>query len=256
MRELYEPFVRTGQPDPGDGSGLGRADQVRGERDARHAHLVHERDREPLQQGGRGRAQRPARDGHRRRIGSSFLFPGLGYGGSCFPKDVKALVRTAQGPGRRAAGGRRRRAHQRARRRRSWSRAWRSTWAGSQGKVIAVWGLAFKPRTDDMREAPALAVIEALLEEGAKVRAYDPKATEAARAHARRPRHLLPAQLRGGRGRGRAGGRDGVERVPRARLRAHQGAACGNPAIFDGRNIYNPDQLRELGFHYEGIGRG
>jgi UDPglucose 6-dehydrogenase len=187
------------------------------------------------------------------RIGPSFLFPGLGYGGSCFPKDVKALIRTAKDHGVEmpvvAAADRtnetqksilvpRIEAHLR----------------GLTGKLVAVWGLAFKPRTDDMREAPAIAVIEALVAKGAKVRAYDPKAMDVARPQ-------LPA---------------GVELVQRS-YEAVDGADAlvvvtewnefrepdferikslmRHHAIFDGRNIYNPQALRELGFHYEGIGR-
>ncbi|HET8646028.1 MAG TPA: UDP binding domain-containing protein, partial [Vicinamibacteria bacterium] len=121
-------------------------------------------------------------------------------------------------------------------------------------KVVAVWGLAFKPRTDDMREAPALALIQGLIKEGASVRAYDPKAMSAAR------------QVLGEKVTFTSRGYDAVEgadalvvatewnefREPdfqriRERMR--------RPAIFDGRNLYNPQTLRDLGFHYEGIGR-
>jgi len=125
---------------------------------------------------------------------------------------------------------------------------------GLKGKVIAIWGLAFKPRTDDMREAPALAVIEALLGRGATVRAYDPEAMDVAR-------ELLD---------------DRVELCAKS-YEALRGADAlvvitewnefrepdfdrmlelmRRPALFDGRNIYNPKQLKELGFEYEGIGR-
>jgi UDPglucose 6-dehydrogenase len=123
-------------------------------------------------------------------------------------------------------------------------------------KVIAVWGLAFKPRTDDMREAPALTLIQALLEKGATVRAYDPKAMP----HAKK---MLA---------GRAGitfcarSYDAVEGADALALVTEWNefrepdfdrlkAAMRRPAIFDGRNIFNPKYLREKGFHYEGIGR-
>ena len=126
--------------------------------------------------------------GSDRRIGTSFLFPGVGYGGSCFPKDVKALmqfsadkkydfkilkaVEAVNESQKRAAG--------RARSRR--------TSASLKGKTIAVWGLAFKPKTDDMREAPAIPLIEALLAKGAKVQAYDPEAMKVAQGHLRQRR--------------------------------------------------------------------
>jgi len=125
---------------------------------------------------------------------------------------------------------------------------------GLRGKVVGIWGLAFKPRTDDLREAPALAVIEALLAQGAAVRAYDPKAMTAAR------RVLGDRVTFCGRSYDAAEGADALViatewnefREPDFdRIRT----LMRHPAIFDGRNIYNPAQLRELGFHYQGIGR-
>jgi len=187
------------------------------------------------------------------RIGASFLFPGIGYGGSCFPKDVKALLKIASDAGAplsvveavdRANQGQTRVLLPRI----------EAHLGGLAGKVVAVWGLAFKPRTDDMREAPALAIIKGLLAGGASVRAYDPKAMPAAQ------------RMLGG----------GVTLCPRS-YDAVEGADAlvvatewnefrepdferikglmRRPAIFDGRNIYNPALLREMGFHYEGIGR-
>ena len=105
----------------------------------------------------------------------------------------------------------------------------RSFSGGLEGTTVAIWGLAFKPRTDDMREAPALAIIEALLRAGAKVRAYDPEAMRVAREQLGERVQLLPAQLRCLRGRRRPGRRHRVERVPGARLRPHQVADCGGP---------------------------
>jgi len=125
---------------------------------------------------------------------------------------------------------------------------------GLEGKVVAVWGLAFKPRTDDIREAPALAIIRGLREGGATVRAYDPQATAAAR------RVLDAGVTLCARSYDAVEGADALVlatewsefREPDfgriKRLMRH-------PAIFDGRNVYNPAMLRELGFHYEGIGR-
>ena len=105
--------------------------------------------------------------GHDQRIGFSFLFPGVGYGGSCFPKDIRAVIHMAQsaGPARADDGGRRR--GQRGAEGRALPQDPRSTSAATlEGKTVAVWGLAFKPRTDDIREAPALVLIDALLAAG------------------------------------------------------------------------------------------
>jgi UDPglucose 6-dehydrogenase len=125
---------------------------------------------------------------------------------------------------------------------------------GVDGKVVAVWGLAFKPRTDDMREAPAIAVIEGLLAGGAEVRAYDPKAREWAR-------RLFGDRITVcSRAYEAARGADALAVITEwnefrepdfARLKS----GMRHPAIFDGRNIYNPRRVREMGFHYEGIGR-
>jgi UDPglucose 6-dehydrogenase len=123
-----------------------------------------------------------------------------------------------------------------------------------QDKRIAVWGLAFKPRTDDMREAPALAIIEGLLAGGASVRAYDPKAMPPARRVLGDRVHLCKRSYEA------VEGADALVvatewnefREPDfARIKS----LMRHPAVFDGRNIYNPQTLRDLGFHYEGIGR-
>jgi UDPglucose 6-dehydrogenase len=125
---------------------------------------------------------------------------------------------------------------------------------GLAGKVVAIWGLAFKPRTDDMREAPAVAIIDGLLEGGAAVRAYDPKAVAVARRLYGERVHFCPRSYEA------VEGADALVvatewnefREPDfARIRS----LMRQPAIFDGRNIYDPRLLRQLGFHYEGIGR-
>src|SRR5258707_4775553 len=123
-----------------------------------------------------------------------------------------------------------------------------------KGKVIAVWGLAFKPRTDDMREAPAAAVIDGLLAAGAAVRAYDPKAMDVAR---RVYGERLPFCKRSYEA---VESSDPLVLAPewntfREPDFARVKALMRHPAVFDGRNIYNPQVLREMGFHYEGIGR-
>jgi UDPglucose 6-dehydrogenase len=187
------------------------------------------------------------------RIGASFLFPGIGYGGSCFPKDVKALLKIGADAGVPlgvvAAVDRANQDQTRVLLPRIAAHL-----GGLSGKVVAVWGLAFKPRTDDMREAPALAVIEGLVAGGATVRAYDPKAMPAAQ------------RLLGERVTLCARSYDAVEGADALVLATEWNefrepdferirGLMRHPAIFDGRNVYNPAVLREMGFHYEGIGR-
>jgi UDPglucose 6-dehydrogenase len=189
------------------------------------------------------------------RIGASFLFPGLGYGGSCFPKDVKALVRTARDHGCELNVVN---AVDRANERQKEILVPRlEAHLGTlKDKVIALWGLAFKPRTDDMREAPALILIQKLTERGARVRAYDPKAIP----QAMRFLGGTPTVSFHRRSYEAAEGADALVLVTEwnefrepdfDRLKT----LMRRPSIFDGRNIYNPKFLREKGFHYEGIGR-
>ena len=115
-----------------------------------------------------------------RRIGPSFLFPGIGYGGSCFPKDVKALIKFARDEGYRSRileSGESVNASQKLRLVEKMQKHFHSF----SGKTIGIWGLSFKPRTDDMREAPAVVIIAALLRKGVRVQAYDPEAEATAR---------------------------------------------------------------------------
>ena len=129
-----------------------------------------------------------------RRIGTAFLFPGVGYGGSCFPKDVKALDQVLGRQEVRLQDSEGGRGRQRAPEARAGEEDRGALRRQLKGKTIAVWGLAFKPKTDDMREAPAVPIIEALLAKGAKVQAYDPEAMKVAkgifgtRDHLRRAR--------------------------------------------------------------------
>jgi UDPglucose 6-dehydrogenase len=253
MRELYEPFVRTGNPVlVMDHASAELTKYASNAMLAARISFMNEMANLCDRLGGDVRMVRMG-VGTDSRIGSSFLFPGIGYGGSCFPKDVKALIRMGAAAGLdmslvRAVDG-----VNEAQKLVLLPRL-REFLGTLAGKVIALWGLAFKPRTDDFREAPALALIQALIKEGASVRAYDPKAMAAAR------------EVLGDRVTFTARNYDAVEgadalvvatewnefREPdfqriRERMR--------RPAVFDGRNIYNPQTLKELGFHYEGIGR-
>ena len=189
-----------------------------------------------------------------RRIGPAFLYPGPGYGGSCFPKDVKALVKTGIDIGlgfdileavERVNG----------RQKLVMLEKLRATLLGElAGKTVAVWGLAFKAETDDMRESPSIPLIEGLLASGARVQAHDPKAVESAR------------QVFG----------DRVMYAADPYSAAHGADALGivtewlvyrnpdferlkgllrQPVIVDGRNLYDPARMRGMGFTYLGIGR-
>ncbi len=192
------------------------------------------------------------------RIGSHFLYAGAGYGGSCFPKDVKALAFMAREAGLRAELAEAVDAvNQRQKQRLFEKIAAHFAAEGLRGKTIAVWGLAFKPNTDDMRDAPAVDLIEALLGAGARVRAFDPVAMDSAR-------RLWS-------------GREGLELVPDAPSALQDADALvvvtewhafRSPdfeqlarslkarVVFDGRNLWEPASVRAAGLQYYGIGRG
>src|SRR5215813_3877748 len=189
-----------------------------------------------------------------KRIGYPFLFPGIGYGGSCFPKDIKALVATAREFGiefdlLRAVE----RTNERQKRL-LLNKALRH-FGSVAGRSFAVWGTAFKPKTDDMREAPAIEVIEGLLGKGASVCCHDPAAEGVARRHF------------GDRVRYAATPYDALEGAEALFLVTEWNqfrypdfdrmrALMKTPVIFDGRNVFTPSVLREKGFVYFGIGRG
>ena len=189
------------------------------------------------------------------RIGKPFLYAGLGYGGSCFPKDVKALIKTSRDfglePDLLVSV-----EHVNKKQREHFAKKVIDYYGGDlKGKVFAVWGLAFKPQTDDMREAPVLDIVPMLRAKGATFRAYDPIAWKNARS-------IL--------------GDDGIEYIQN-NYDAAQGAdaillmtewhhfrrpdfdrlksSMKTAVIFDGRNQYNPKQMKELGFDYFSIGR-
>ncbi|HEU5262026.1 MAG TPA: UDP-glucose/GDP-mannose dehydrogenase family protein [Gemmatimonadales bacterium] len=189
-----------------------------------------------------------------RRIGSAFLFPGPGYGGSCFPKDVKALLRTADETGVpleiltavEAANERQKRV--------LFEKLQRHFDGKLRGMTIAVWGLAFKAETDDTRESPALVLVKALLDAGATVRVHDPAALGAARrrfgdrvAYAEHAYDALrdAAAL--------AIVTEWLEYRNPDFARVKQ--LLSRPLIVDGRNLYDPGRMARLGFTYDSIGR-
>ena len=188
------------------------------------------------------------------RIGRHFLYAGAGYGGSCFPKDVQALMATARKesvPMGIVAAAEAANARQK---RHLATRVKNHFGSNLAGKTFAVWGLAFKPNTDDMREAPALTIIEELVAAGAKIRAFDPVATENAKKILGDKAVYCKTNYEA------LEGCDALIVVTEWNEFRHTDFAkikgsLKNPVIFDGRNIYNPAQLKEMGFTYYGIGR-
>ncbi len=257
MKELYRPFMRTGNPvlvmDPESAEVTKYAANAML---ASRISFMNEIARLCENVGADVANVRRAL-GTDSRIGHPFLFPGVGYGGSCFPKDIRALLKTARDAGVRLELIEATERVNEAQKIYLVSKIRDHFGDGLKGKRLAVWGLAFKPRTDDMREAPALALIHALIDEGVSVRVYDPEAIDEAR------RHLA--------------GVDGSVTYCRKSYEACDGAdglvlvtewnefrepdfgrvrdLLREPVIFDGRNIYNPDKLRDLGFSYFGVGR-
>ena len=190
------------------------------------------------------------------RIGYHFLYPGIGYGGSCFPKDVQALQRTATAAGMNLklldAVERVNYAQKHVLTQKIVKRFGEDL----SGKTIAIWGLAFKPNTDDMREAPSLVLIEDLVKRGAKIVAFDPVALAEAK-------HLLGDNPNVKLASSAMEALDGVDALAivtewktfRAPDFAAMKAALKSPVVFDGRNLYEPDAMRESGFEYYPIGR-
>lgn len=188
------------------------------------------------------------------RIGKRFLFPGVGYGGSCFPKDVQALAKTAEDY---AYNFQILRSVMQVNTRQRLLLADKiKAYLGTDlsGRTIAVWGLAFKPNTDDIREAPALYIIDELLRAGAKIKAYDPEAMANVKALMGDRIELLedPYEALMGADALAIATEWSVFRTPSF---AVMKSLMKAPVIFDGRNLYDLEQLRELGFHYESIGR-
>jgi UDPglucose 6-dehydrogenase len=190
------------------------------------------------------------------RIGYKFIYPGVGYGGSCFPKDVKALIHMNRKAGLEPALMQAVEAVNEAQKL-LLVRKVRSHFDNDlKGKTFAIWGLAFKPQTDDMREAPSIVIIDALIQAGALIRAFDPVAME----EARRVFGERPALSYARDEYAALEGADALLLVTEwhqfrypdfARIKA----VLNHPVIFDGRNQYDPNQLKDMGFHYYGIGR-
>jgi len=191
------------------------------------------------------------------RIGYHFIYPGAGYGGSCFPKDVQALERTAHSHGYEARLLGAVEAVNRQQKNKLFELIFSHFNGQLAGKTIAVWGLAFKPNTDDMREASSRQLMESLWEVGAKVRAFDPQAREQThRLYGDRDDLVLCGQADDA-----LQGADVLAVVTewkafRSPDFAAVRAALAEPAIFDGRNLYDPSTVEEAGLAYYGIGRG
>jgi UDPglucose 6-dehydrogenase len=192
--------------------------------------------------------------GHDARIGFQFLFPGAGYGGSCFPKDVRALIHMSRALGVRSHMMEAVDRVNEAQKQVLFGKIQSHYGEALKDKTLAVWGLAFKPRTDDIREAPALALIDALLAAGVKVRAHDPEAMANVR------RNLGDKITYCDRPYGALEGADGLAivtewqefRNPDFEL---MGRLLRERVIFDGRNLYELKTVANAGFTYYGIGR-
>ncbi len=192
--------------------------------------------------------------GHDRRIGFAFLFPGAGYGGSCFPKDVQALAALAFARGLRPRM--LEAVHQVNLEQKTWlKRKIEEHFDGRlDGLTIAVWGLAFKPGTDDIREAPSLVLIDGLLERGVRLRVHDPVAMPNVEqcygerlVYCERPEDALS-------------GADALAIVTEWKQFVHPDFAdmkrrLRRPVVFDGRNLYDPQRMRAEGFAYYSVGR-
>ncbi len=255
MEELYEPFLRTGRPVIF--TSIRSSEMIKYAANAMLATRISfmneisnlcERVGADVNDVRKGIGSDP-------RIGAKFLFPGVGFGGSCFPKDVRALMESA----------------------RRWGRPMRVLEAVHDvneaqkevlvekilshfdnrlsGCAIAIWGLAFKPRTDDMREAPSLVIIKRLLERGARLKAFDPVAGHEARKRLGDEVELSDnayAALQGAEALAIVTEWNEFRNPDYARMKE----LMARPVIFDGRNIYEPAKMRERGFVYYAMGRG
>ena len=254
MKELYSPFVRTERPIL-----VMRTASAEMTKYAANAMLA---TRISLMNEFANLCERVGADvsdvrrgvGFDQRIGHHFLFPGVGYGGSCFPKDVKAVICSAEEHG---LDFKLLRAVEEVNQHQKYAlvdKVRAHFGEHLRGMHFGIWGLAFKPRTDDMREAPALTVIEALLQAGAEVHAYDPEALgEAQRIFGSRVHYhrVNYDALKGADALLVITEWNEFRRPDFERMRQ----LMKQPVVFDGRNIYDPDEMRELGFTYYSVGR-
>jgi UDPglucose 6-dehydrogenase len=188
------------------------------------------------------------------RIGKRFLFAGVGYGGSCFPKDVQAVIRMAQKAGCPMQVLEAVEAVNQRQKQLLAERVVAHFGGGMAGRKIAVWGLSFKPKTDDMREAPAITIIRGLLAKGAEVAAHDPIAMDVARGIFGDAIRFAPNNYDA------LAGADALLVVTewndyRYPDFERMKQLMRTPVIFDGRNVYNPREVVQMGFTYYGIGR-
>lgn len=253
VKEVYEPFVRTGNPIlVMDSRSAEMSKYAANAMLATKISFINEMSRLCEYTGAEINEVRRA-IGLDRRIGPHFIFPGVGYGGSCFPKDIRAII----GMGGDEEEMLLMKAVERVnelQKRILVQKVSRRFGENLSAKTFAVWGLAFKPRTDDMRDAPAIVVIDALLRMGARIQAFDPEATDEAKKifsdridYAARSYDALDGasallvltewnEFR----------RPDFDRIKEL---------LKEPVIFDGRNIYDPLDLKKLGFEYFSIGR-
>ncbi len=188
------------------------------------------------------------------RIGNKFIYPGIGYGGSCFPKDVKALIKTASSNGYQMKVLEAVDAVNEKQKSVLFTKLLNRFQGDIKGKTFAMWGLSFKPNTDDMREAPSLVIIDQILNAGGKVKAYDPIAIS-------ETKHILGDKIEYGKDEYEAlDNTDALLLVTewtdfRAPDFEKMKKALLNPIIFDGRNIYDTGELNNLGFEHYGIGK-
>jgi UDPglucose 6-dehydrogenase len=253
VKELYEPFVRTGNPILiMDSRSAEMSKYASNAMLATKISFINEVSRLCEQMNADiGEVRRAI--SLDRRIGPHFIFPGVGYGGSCFPKDIRAMIgmggenpemlllKAVEAVNERQKGV-------------LVDKVKRHFGANLSGFTFAVWGLAFKPRTDDMRDAPAITVINALIEAGAEVHAYDPEATEEAKkifGAGIRYAHRNYDALDGASALLVLTEWNEFRRPDFARMKQ----LMERPVIFDGRNIYDPLDLAARGFTYYSIGR-
>jgi len=255
MAELYEPFVRTGNPILQ--MDVASAELTKYAANAMLATRISFMNEiaSLCAKVGANIDQVRAGIGSDERIGSRFLFAGVGYGGSCFPKDVKALVSTASSHNLDFKVLRSVEAVNESQKRLLVRQITDEFGADLSGLRFAIWGLAFKPNTDDMREAPALVVIDDLLAAGATIIAHDPEAMEFCREHHLGDRiEYAPSPMSAVRG------ADALVLVTewnefrRPDFDAIQ-KDLKQPIIFDGRNVWPKETLVEMGFKYRGVGR-